>query len=182
MMKKCAVFIDGGHVNSILDNLGRIRINYGDFVNNMVQGYDLIRSYYYDCPPYQSQPPTVEEAEAYRNREKFFHALRKQDRFEIRLGYLAFKGYTQDGKPILTQKSTDIRLAVDLVRLSLARIIDTAFVVAADGDFSPAVETAKDVGVSVHLYHGTPYSQSLWEICDRRTIVDWNLLQDSLLK
>ncbi len=182
MVRDAAVFIDGGHMNSVLDSLGRIRINYADFVAKMTRDFQLLRAYYYDCPPYQSQPPSPEEEEAVRNREKFFHALRKQPRFEVRLGYLAFKGYTAEGKPILNQKSTDIRLATDMVRMSVAGLITTAFLVAADGDYVPAVQAVKDAGVSLHLFHGTPYSQALWDCSDVRSNIDWDFLQDCLLR
>ncbi len=69
--------------------------------------------------------------------------------FAVRLGDLAFRdGVDERG---WTQKSVDVLLAVDLVRLAAKRAFDTAILVAADRDFVPAVETVLENGPRVEV-------------------------------
>ena len=88
---------------------------------------------------------------------------------QVRLGHLQKIG------SIYTQKSADILLAVDLVRLSTEARIGTACLVAGDSDFAPAVQVAKNAGVLIKLYFGGPRRKvraELWDICDERIPMD----------
>ena len=185
MREKAAVFIDGGYLDRILQDLGSARVNLQKFSDKIV-GSDLrLRTYYYHCSVYQSNPPTQEERERFQRKERFFNALRRLRSFEVRLGYLVFKGLDQHGTPIFQQKGVDIHLAVDVMRLSLQNKIEIAHLIAGDGDLLPLVESAKDAGVSVHLLYGngptSNYSQQLWDACDARTLITPDLLKDCLL-
>lgn len=77
-----------------------------------------MRTYYYHCPPYQSNPPTEEERERLSSRQKFFSALSRLNRFQLRLGKLEKRGEDAKGKPIFVQKRVDIMLGVDMVQLA----------------------------------------------------------------
>lgn len=63
-MYRLAIFIDGGYVDKLTRALG-IRIDYAKFVDEIIaalstktpNALDLLRTYYYDCLPYQSNPP-----------------------------------------------------------------------------------------------------------------------------
>jgi uncharacterized LabA/DUF88 family protein len=50
----------------------------------------------------------------------------------------------------LKEKAVDIMLAVDLIRLAYEDRYDAAYILSADGDFSPAAEAAQDFGRTVY--------------------------------
>jgi len=143
---KAIVLIDGGYLAKSLEEFGRPRIDFHKFSEAVCGGYELLRTYYYTCMPYQSDPPTQDERSRYSQMDRFVYTLRKLPRFEVRLGKLGISG----GE--FVQKRVDILLAVDLVRLSWSRQIDKAVLVTGDSDFVPAVEAAKDAGVLIQLY------------------------------
>jgi len=57
MTDKTAIFIDNGYFKKIQESLN-VRVDYLKFVN-LIMGSDCerLRTYVYDCPPYQSNPP-----------------------------------------------------------------------------------------------------------------------------
>ena len=137
---------------------------------------DLLRTYYYDCLPYQSNPSTEAEDQRFARKRSFFDRLRRFDRFEVREGRLALRGYDSNGEPIFQQKRTDLLLGLDFALLSGKNRITHAAVVAGDSDFLPAFEAAKQEGVSVWLFHGpgsssergSTFAQELWLAADDR--------------
>jgi uncharacterized LabA/DUF88 family protein len=152
LSERAVVLIDGGYLNKILDAVAPYqRIDYEKFSDLICGNCERLRTYYYNCMPYQSSPPTTEEKEKYSRMNKFIHRLEELPRFQIRLGKLQ-KFRTENGDIDFKQKRVDILLAVELARLSWSKSIGTAILVAGDSDFVPAVETAKDAGVLVKLY------------------------------
>jgi uncharacterized LabA/DUF88 family protein len=148
---RAAVFIDGAYLTKILDvDFGKPKIDLAGFSDILCGEYERLRTYYYNCMPYQSSPPTEDERRRFASMDKFVYTLRKLPRFEVKLGRLGCVG----GEFI--QKRVDIALAVDLVRLSCGRMIQKAVIVTGDSDFLPAIEATKEAGVLVTLY----YSQS----------------------
>jgi uncharacterized LabA/DUF88 family protein len=148
---RAAVFIDGAYLTKILDvDFGKPKIDLARFSDILCGDYERLRTYYYNCMPYQSNPPTEDERRRFASMDKFVYTLRKLPRFEVKLGRLGCVG----GEFI--QKRVDIALAADLVRLSCGRMIQKAVLVTGDSDFLPAIEAAKEAGVLVTLY----YSQS----------------------
>ena len=147
-LERAAVLIDGGYFAKVLEkNFGRPRVDFYKFSEMVCGGYERLRTYYYTCMPYQSNPPTEEERRRYSAMNRFIYALQKLPRFEVRLGKLSWAGEE------LVQKRVDILLAVDLARLSWGKQIEKAILVTGDSDFVPAVITAKDAGVLVQLYY-----------------------------
>ena len=150
---RAVVLIDGGYLNKVLlALLPDHRIDYEKFSDLVCCGCDRLRTYYYNCMPYQSSPPTDIEKEKYSNMSKFLHRLEQLSRFQIKLGRLQ-KYYSENGDIDFRQKRMDVLLAVDLAQLSWTRNIGTAILIAGDSDFVPAVQTAKDAGVLVKLYY-----------------------------
>ena len=181
-MSRLAIFIDGGYVDAFTREL-TIRIDYAKFVDEIVatvsaktsNALDLLRTYYYDCLPYQSNPPTDEERRRFSNKRKFFDALSRLQRFQVREGRLAYRGSNQEGKPIFQQKRTDLLLGLDFALLSSKRQITHAVLVAGDSDFLPAVDVAKQEGIEVWIFHSPrnnrgslTYAQELWLAADER--------------
>jgi uncharacterized LabA/DUF88 family protein len=137
----------------------------------------LLRAYYYHCPVFVSQPPTLEQRERQAKQDRYFEAIRRLPRYEVRLGRLAYRGIDAQGKPIFQQKRADVLLAIDFVLLSVRKDISEAILLAGDGDFVPIVKVAKDAGVVVHLLHShDQFSKDLWSECDSRAVVDKALL------
>ncbi len=180
-MDRCAVFVDGAYVDKLFQHhLGGIKVDYGKFAQHVTQGCDLLRTYYYHCLPYQSNPPTVDERQRFSSSEKYFAALSRLPRFQVRLGKLEFRGKRQDGSPIFAQKRVDILLGVDMVELAATHQITRAILVAGDSDFLPAIEVVKRHGVLTVLWHGTrgghgrqsTCHNDLWDMCDERVEID----------
>ena len=97
-----AVFLDGGYLDKVmaLDH-GNARLDYAKLAAEMAAPDELLRCYYYHCAPYQSNPPTEEEKQRYAGRkQRFFRALSYLERFEVRLGRLAFRGIDTNGQKI----------------------------------------------------------------------------------
>jgi len=175
-MDRAAIFIDGAYLDKLLENeFGRAQIDYGRLADELAQGADILRTYYYHCPPYQSNPPTTDESQRTAARNRFFAALSRLPRFQVRQGKLAYRGKDQNGQPIFVQKRVDIMLGVDMVQLAATRQIAKAVLLAGDSDFVPAVEAVKQHGVLTVLWHGpiragrnSTVHQELWDACDER--------------
>ncbi len=175
-MDRTAIFIDGTYLNKLLEReFNRARIDYHLLALHLARDVDILRTYYYNCPPHQCSPPTDEELARSRSSEQFFGALRRLPRFEVRLGKLAYRGTDNDGRPIFIQKRVDIMFSVDLVQLAATRQVTRAVLLAGDSDFVPAVEVAKSHGVLTVLCHGpmgpgstNTVHHELWTECDDR--------------
>lgn len=183
-MDRCAIFIDGAYVDKLFQHhLGGARVDYGKFAHHITGGCDLLRTYYYHCLPYQSNPPSPEERQRFSGAEKYMAALSRLPRFQVRLGKLEYRGVKQDGSPIFAQKRVDILLGVDMVELAATHQINRAVLVAGDSDFMPAIEVVKRHGVLTVLWHGTrggagrqsTCHNDLWDMCDERFEIDANV-------
>ena len=172
-MGACAVYIDGGYVDKVLQiQHPGARISYEKLSLAMARPNELLRAYYYHCLPYQSNPPTAEEKTRYAAKHRFITALKHLPRFDVRLGQLA-RGFNDKGEPVFQQKRVDIMLGVDMAILAGKGKITHAAIIAGDSDFIPAVEAVKREGVVVMLWHGgtslhTRPSRELVEACDDR--------------
>jgi uncharacterized LabA/DUF88 family protein len=172
-MSRPCVFIDGGYLQKVLEkDFGRAKVDFSLLGPLLAKGYEpLLRTYYYNCPPYQSATPTPRERELVSNADRFYYTLRKIPNFEVRLGRLEFRGVSKEtSEPIFEQKRVDVQLAVDVLMLSFSRQIATAVVVAGDSDFIPAFRAAKDQGVRIVLFHGrkNPPHRDLRDAADER--------------
>jgi len=100
--------------------------------------------------------------------QRFFRALQRTSRFEVRQGRLAYRGLDDKGNPIFEQKRTDLLLGIDLVLLATKRSIDEAFIIAGDSDFIPAIHAAKSEGVVIYLVCGETCHDDLLDEADER--------------
>ena len=153
-MGRCAVFIDGGYLAKYLKQLGEPRVDLYKLALKLARGNEVVRTYYYNCMPYQSSPPTEDERRRMSRMRRFVHSLQQNPRFEVRLGRLK-KTYDVDGREVFVQKGVDVLLAVDLVRMSSTRQIEYAYLLTGDSDLVPAIQAAKEQGVVVALYYKT---------------------------
>lgn len=157
----CAIYIDGGYLDKVLQNdYPQTKIAIEQLVEQMRASDTLLRAYYYHCMPYQSDPPTTDEQRRYASKRRFIDALSYIPRLQVRLGHLSFQGFTDRGQPIFQQKRVD--------RMAL---------LTGDSDTTPAVEAVKPEGVVVTLWHGplkgrSSPSRDLYQIVDERVEID----------
>ena len=178
MSERIIILIDGGYLDAILrDQFNHTKISYPKFVTELAQGHTVLRTYYYTCEPWQSNPPTEDERRRISNAQKFRGYLQRIPNFEVRLGRLAYRGITTDGKVILEQKQVDILLALELVRMSMKRAISRAILITGDSDFVPAINLAKDEGIEVFLAHADRPHESLVNAVDQIIKIDHNMIQ-----
>ena len=75
------------------------------------------------------------------------------------LGRLEFMARRQATLPVYKEKATDVSLATDLVRMALEDMYDAAYLLSADGDYTPAVELVRGRGKSVYAVSAQPGRQ-----------------------
>jgi uncharacterized LabA/DUF88 family protein len=188
-MSRLAIFIDGHYLESLAKDEYGVSIDHSLIseeirliVNNKTpDSIDLLRTFYYDCLPYQSNPPTEDEKSRFGKKRGFFNFLNRLSRFVVREGRLAFKGMDIDNNPIFQQKRVDLLLGLDFALLSGKRQITHAAVIAGDSDLLPAFKVAKEEGILVWLFHGPQISRKdgfptfaseLWQEADERYEID----------
>lgn len=180
-----AVFVDGAYLDKVCEiHFGGARIDYRLFVNEIVGGEDhLFRVYYYHCLPHLSQAPTSEEQIRMQRKERFYSAISKLPKFQVRLGRLAFRGKDHSGKPIFVQKSVDVMIAVDMIQLAATHQVNRIVMVAADEDFIPAIKAVKEYGVltEIWLSRNGPQkgsgSQSLLDAFDAKNYITRQIIK-----
>lgn len=176
-MDKAAVFIDGGYLSKVLKNVFREpRIDFLKLSDLVCRKCERFRTYYYNCLPYQSNPPTPVEKKRYAEMQRFLYNLNRLSRFDIRLGRLQKLGTNS-----FKQKRIDVLLSVDMVQLAWTKKIDNAVLISGDSDFVPAINRTKEAGVLTTLYYsrgsGVYTHDELWTACDERYEIDSDLIK-----
>lgn len=154
---RAGIFIDGGYILNQLKNRN-ITPDYQALTSYFLKplrqsvSLDLMRCYFYYCAPWTSENPTEEEQARLDKYDAFVEQIESMDRWAIRQGKLERRF---DGKKeYFEQKRVDVLLSCDLVRHAAAGHIQHAILVAGDSDFIPAVEAAKESGVTITLFAG----------------------------
>lgn len=137
----------------------------------------LLRIYYYDAPPATSdvinplsgETLSLRKTAAHSIRARFLDELELKPNVALRKGELALHGWrvrsraleqiarspralvAEDLELNIEQKGVDLRIGLDIARLSLRRLVDTIVVVAGDSDFIPAFKFARREGLRVYL-------------------------------
>ena len=173
-VEQCAVFIDGGYFAKVTEqNFNRPAVDFQRLSDVLSAPAQRLRTYYYDCMPYQSDPPTPAEKEKHAAKARFIHAVQRSvQRFQFRQGRLRRTGPTT-----FEQKRIDVLLGVDMVRLCSKKQIDQVILIAGDADLVPAVEACKEEGAIVRLYyHPSAISDELLNAVDERYEIDAALI------
>lgn len=175
---RAAIFIDAGH---FLVQVGDAKIepDYAKLADFLLAPLrravplDLLRCYFYYCPPWMSHKPTEIELRRKAEWDKFVGELESQDRWQVRLGKLEKR--REGGRDVYSQKRVDVLLSVDMVRHAAAGHLQHAILVAGDSDFIPAVEAVKESGATVTLWAAPDKSAHLDLIraADEVQFFDW---------
>lgn len=144
-----------------------------------VEGYELLRIYYYDAYPASSslktpiskQPFNMAETERFRESQSLYDQLVLKPDIALRMGHVSvpptgWKLKTKVARELIKapraltdddfvvdaqQKGVDMRIGMDMARLALRDMVRTMIVVTGDSDFIPAFKFVRREGVRVVL-------------------------------
>lgn len=137
---------------------------------------NLLRIYYYDCPPAKGiynypiskNEYNLENTKAFKNGTQLLKDLKRSDHFAVREGILKISGWKlkYDLKPNkvgkgtfedkdyainMQQKGVDVKIGIDMAWISFNKISDKILFVTGDSDFIPAIKMARRNGIQVFL-------------------------------
>ncbi|QVV90545.1 NYN domain-containing protein [Methanospirillum sp. J.3.6.1-F.2.7.3] len=172
MTVRSAVFIDGAYLIKLLESdFSGARIDLEKVSDQVCLDSERFRTYYYDCMPYQSNPPTEEERERTSRMNKFIAKISNLPRFQVKLGKLGKIGTEY------VRKRIEVLMSVDIVQLSWSKNIGTIIIISGDGDLVPAVTAARDAGVLVKLwYTRSSIHYELLDAVDEFHVIDQKLV------
>ncbi|MBS3100008.1 NYN domain-containing protein [Candidatus Pacearchaeota archaeon] len=172
-MEDCIIFIDGAYLSLISKFIGKgkpLKININKFVRNLTEKekLDCKEILYYNCPPFQGEPPTEEQEKRKAGYDKFIIKL-------IKTGIKVREGRCQMIDKRYTQKGVDVLLSIDLIKRAIKSNVKNFIMVACDTDFVPAIkEIRKEEGINVILYYfkdeDSKFSMSdhILGVCDKK--------------
>ena len=165
---KIAVFIDGGHLRALAQQANKTYDP--DFIEKVARACVasdeiLLRNLYYDCAPYQGNPPLpVSGAPAnFTGSDAWLTRLAAKPQFAVRRGMLKFRGFVlkrpdvsqplsdDDFKPRFEQKGVDMRLGLDIAAHAAGKTVDRIILITGDTDCLPAMKLARVSGLQVVL-------------------------------
>lgn len=139
--ERIMVFIDGSNLYHVLGEVcGRHDLNFGKFAEKIAGDRDLVRTYYYNIRQDSERDPNVATEQG-----KFLQTMYDTPYLEVRMGVSKRHGET------MVEKGVDVYMATDLVAFAFMDLYDTAIVVSGDGDFFPAIQTAKNQGKHIEV-------------------------------
>lgn len=182
-----AILLDGGYLTKVLGSRLKRAVTADDVVNECdrlralpeVEGYELLRIYYYDAfpasesvpRPVSGEPLNLAESERFRHAQSLYDALVLKPHMALRMGRVDLTPYKWKLKPKvakdlllnpraltdedftldMSQKGVDMRIGMDMARLALRQMVRAVVVVTGDSDFVPAFKFIRREGVKVIL-------------------------------
>jgi len=151
-MEECILFIDGAYLSLVSKFIGNgkpLKFDIKKFAENLAKKESLSYKeiFYYNCPPFQSEPPTIEQEKRKAGYDKFIIKL-KTSRIQVR------EGRCQMIDRKFTQKGVDVLLTIDMIRNAIKSNIKKFIIIACDTDFVPAINNIrKEDKIRVILYY-----------------------------
>ncbi|MBQ4807638.1 NYN domain-containing protein [Phaeobacter sp. HS012] len=160
-------------VKDVVAEIERIRFS------PLLADYELLRTYYYDAypatgkvtNPISKEVINLVDTPVFSKNKSFLQRLELQPEISLRAGELSPRGFklghwvlndeTLPERPLtkddfvfdIEQKGVDLRIGLDIARLSLRQLVRTIVVVTGDSDFILAFKFARREGVRVLLAH-----------------------------
>jgi uncharacterized LabA/DUF88 family protein len=151
--------------------------------HDQLSEYDLLRAYFYHAPPLSEETKNpidgsilkLGSSQLFKDSQSLLSTLELKPNFALRLGEAvpmgwrvgnrALKSLTRtprsivpkDLVPDIKQKGVDLRIGLDIARLSLCHLVDIIVVVSGDSDLVPAFKFARREGLKIfldYLEHG----------------------------
>ncbi len=150
------IFLDEGFIYKLSKHFGEgkpIKFDRISFAKNISKKQNLYykKIFYYNAPPFQSNPSTKEENIKREGYDNFLKKLQKNKEFIIREGRC--QRLKIDGKFIFRQKYIDVLITIDLMKIPLDYPqIKKVILVTSDSDFIPAIRELNNYGIKVILY------------------------------
>ena len=145
--------------------------------HELLKDMRLLRAYFYNAPPFTetvTNPIDSSRIELGRDpnvaRNTSLHdSLEMKPDFALRMGTTVCHGWkvnrsalrdlartsrplrAEDMQPHIEQKGVDLRIGLDIARLSLNRLVSTIVIVSGDSDLVPAFKFARREGIRVYL-------------------------------
>jgi uncharacterized LabA/DUF88 family protein len=145
--------------------------------HRVLVGTDLLRIYFYDAPPateklirpLDGREINFSKSIPSRQNQTLQRELEQSPNVALRLGELQKRGWKvgpratrslrrqaralcgEDFVPDFSQKGVDLRIGLDIARLSLGRLVRKIVLVTGDSDFIPAMKFARREGIQVYL-------------------------------
>jgi uncharacterized LabA/DUF88 family protein len=168
MDERVAVFIDGSNLyHALRANFNRYDLKFADFIRKLCGTRRLYRAYYYNV--LQDQ---IQRADAYRDQQDFFNALRETPYLEVRLGG------TKMSQGVTVEKGIDVMLVTDLLQFAWGDRYDVALLVSGDADFAYALQAVKNLGKYVEVaYFESNVSKDILEVADDKHLLDRNFFK-----
>jgi uncharacterized LabA/DUF88 family protein len=142
-------------------------------------GCELLRVYFYDAPPasgilknpIDGSAVDLSARQDYSKNVSLHQLLEVEPDVALRMGDAAVHGWTfgqaalkslsqnprtpvaKDLVPNIEQKGVDLRIGLDIARLSLRALVSAVVVVTGDSDLIPAFKFARREGIRVYLDH-----------------------------
>ena len=187
-MEDTVVFLDGAYLSLITKHFGErgnyLSVDIHQFAITIAknQGLWCREVYYYTSPPFQAEPPTVDEKERRRKYDKFVSQLQRIPGLTVR------EGRCQKLDDGYHQKGVDTLLTMDLLSLCSTKDIRTIIILTSDTDFVPLLNEIRKKGIRVILYYyndfirGSKFSMSnhLLTACDSGILITKEMLLRSI--
>ena len=183
-MARLAIHIDGGYVSNVAKS-ARVWVDFERLSAKVAatiretteEPLDLIRTYYYDCLPYQGASPTPDEEDRVKRRSRFFDGLRGLPNYAMREGRLKLQGIDQQGRPIFQQKRVDLMMGLDIARLASKGQVTHTALLSGDSDLIPAVEAAQEAVIVWLVHDAQGVAKELRLLADNRILLDDEFLK-----
>lgn len=147
MAKRAAVFVDGSNFFKYCEELHiyAYQLEWDLLIPDIVMDREIVYAKYYDCPKNDQEVPDQAQRQ-----KQFFSIMRAIPWMELCFGRLEPR-YNDAGQRHLVEKAVDVQIAVDMVLGAYRDEYDHAFLLSADGDFTPAVAAAQEMGKRVYI-------------------------------
>ena len=155
-MEETLIFLDEGFIYVLSKYFGggeSIKFDRIIFSKNLAakENLNCKKIFYYNAPPFQSEPPTEEEVIRKEGYDRFIKKISKSSQIIVREGRC--QRLKIDRKFVYKQKAVDSLAIIDLMSVPLKHPeIKKIIIVSSDSDFVPAIESLKEFDIKTILY------------------------------